>query len=52
MGRGAHPIGRGPRVVCGVLECRIMQVDKKADPWKQVRVGIYVTDNRKQKKAE
>ncbi|WP_303050404.1 hypothetical protein [uncultured Slackia sp.] len=28
------------------------QVDKKADPWKQVRVGIYVTDNRKQKKAE
>ena len=35
-----------------VLECRIMQVDKKADPWKQVRVGIYVTDNRKQKKAE
>ena len=35
-----------------VFECRIMQVDKKADPWKQVRVGIYVTDNRKQKKAE
>lgn len=35
-----------------VLECRIMQVDKKADPWKQVRVGIYVTDNRKQKRAE
>ncbi len=33
-----------------VLECRIMQVDKKADPWKQVRVGIYVTDNRKQKR--
>lgn len=23
-----------------VLECRIMQVDKKADPWKQVRVGF------------
>ena len=35
-----------------VLECRIMQVDKEADPWKQVRVGIYVADNRKQKKAE
>ena len=35
-----------------VFECRIMQIDKKADPWKQVRVGIYVTDNRKQKKAE
>ena len=35
-----------------VFECRIMQVDKKADPWKQVRVGIYVTDNRKREKAE
>lgn len=26
-----------------VLECRILQVDKKAAPWEQVRVGIYVT---------
>lgn len=28
------------------------KVDKKTDPRKQVRVGIYVTDNRKQKKVE
>lgn len=27
-----------------VLECRILKVDKEADTWKQVRVGIYVTD--------
>ena len=30
-----------------VFECRIMQVDPEADPWKQVRVGIYVKDARK-----
>ena len=30
----------------GILECRILQVDKEAAPWKQVRVGLYVTDNR------
>lgn len=29
-----------------ILECRILQVDKEAAPWKQVRVGLYVTDNR------
>lgn len=28
------------------FECRIMQVDAKADPWKQVRVGIYAVDAR------
>mgnify|MGYP003099334285 CR=1 FL=1 len=27
-----------------VLECRILKVDKEADAWKQLRVGIYVTD--------
>ncbi len=30
-----------------VFECRILQVDPEADPWEQVRVGIYVTDARK-----
>lgn len=29
-----------------ILECRILQVDKEAAPWKQVRVGMYVTDIR------
>ena len=29
-----------------ILECRSLQVDKEAAPWKQVRVGLYVTDNR------
>ena len=29
-----------------ILECRILQVDKEAAPWKQVRVGLYVTDIR------
>ena len=28
-----------------ILECRILKVDKHADPWRQVRVGIYMTDN-------
>ena len=27
-----------------VLECRILQVDKHAAPWEQVRVGLYITD--------
>ncbi len=27
-----------------VLECRILKVDPAADTWKQVRVGLYVTD--------
>lgn len=30
-----------------VFECRILQVDPEANPWEQVRVGIYVTDARK-----
>ena len=34
------------------LNAALCRSTKKADPWKQVRVGIYVTDNRKQKKAE
>lgn len=27
-----------------VFECRIMQIDKEAAPYNQVRVGIYVVD--------
>ena len=27
-----------------VLECRILKVDKKAETWNQVRVGLYMTD--------
>ena len=30
-----------------VFECRILQVDDRANPWEQVRVGIYVKDVRK-----
>ena len=30
----------------GVLECRVTQVNPLADPWEQVRVGIFVTDAR------
>jgi hypothetical protein len=30
----------------GVFEARVLQVDPEADPWHQVRVGIYVTDAR------
>ena len=30
----------------GIFEARVMQVDPEADPWQQVRVGIYVTDKR------
>lgn len=26
-----------------IFECRILQVNPENDPWKQVRVGIYVT---------
>lgn len=29
-----------------VLECRVLQVNPEADPWKQVRLGLYVTDMR------
>lgn len=29
-----------------ILEYHILQVDKEAAPWKQVRVGLYVTDIR------
>ena len=34
------------------FECRVMQVNKKANPWEQVRVGIYVTDARKKNSDE
>ena len=30
-----------------VFECRVMQVNPEADPWNQVRVGIYVKDARR-----
>ena len=30
-----------------VFECRVMKVDKSADPRNQVHVGIYVVDKRK-----
>ena len=30
----------------GVFEARVLQVDPEAEPWNQVRVGIYVTDAR------
>lgn len=29
-----------------VFECRVLQVNKNADPWNQVRVGLFVKDNR------
>lgn len=28
------------------FELRVLQVDEEADPWKQVRVGLYVGDAR------
>lgn len=28
-----------------LFECHILQVNPENDPWKQVRVGIYVTGN-------
>lgn len=28
------------------FSCRVMQVSPESDPWEQVRVGLYVTDNR------
>lgn len=34
------------------FECRIIQVDPKADPWEQVRVAVYVTDAREGQAAE
>ena len=30
-----------------VLECRILKVDKKAETWNQVRVGLYMTGKAK-----
>ena len=30
----------------GIYEARVMQVNPEEDPWRQVRVGIYVTDRR------
>lgn len=30
----------------GVFEARILQVDPRKDPWKQVLVGLYVRDAR------
>ncbi len=27
-------------------ELRVLQVDPEADPWEQVRAGLYVTDAR------
>lgn len=30
----------------GVFEARVLQVDREADPWRQVRAGIYITDGR------
>ena len=29
-----------------VFELRVLQVDPEADPWEQVRAGLYVTDAR------
>ncbi len=29
-----------------VFECRVMQVNPEANPWEQVRVGVFVTDKR------
>lgn len=29
-----------------VLECRVTQVSPEAEPWKQVRVSLFVTDAR------
>ena len=30
-----------------VIECRVLSVDPTADPWKQVRAGLFITDARK-----
>ena len=27
-----------------VIECRVLKVDPTADPWKQIRAGIYMID--------
>ena len=32
----------------GIFEARVLQVNPEAEPWRQVRVGIYVTDRRTQ----
>lgn len=29
-----------------VFECRVTQVDPQAEPWKQVRVSLFITDKR------
>lgn len=29
------------------LEARILQANPEADPWKQVRIGLYMADARK-----
>ena len=30
----------------GAFECRVLQIDMTADPWEQVRVGLFFTDKR------
>lgn len=30
----------------GIFECRVLQANPEADPWEQVRVGIFVKDVR------
>lgn len=35
-----------------VVGCRVLSVDPTADPWKQVRVGLFIADARKDAKAE
>ena len=35
-----------------VLECRILQIDPEANPWSQVRVGIFIKDARKREEVQ
>lgn len=51
-GEGHIRLGVALVLYAACLNAALCRSTKKADPWKQVRVGIYVTDNRKQKKAE
>lgn len=30
-----------------VVEARVLQIDLEADPWNQVRIGLYMTDARR-----
>ncbi len=30
----------------GIFEARVLQVKPDADPWEQVRIGVFVKDNR------